>query len=82
MIFLTIFHQSVIIGDDERINKAVGANLAVCLEINFLDFDGYCEYINCVNREDVCMTQGKRPQGQVFAKTQCLQKIHCRDVQF
>ena len=55
----------VIIGDNEKTNKAVGANLAVCLEINFLDFDGYCEYINCVNREDICRAQGKRRYNEM-----------------
>lgn len=55
----------VIIGDNEQINKAVGADLAVCLEINFLDFDAYCEYIFCVNREEVCREQGKRKYNEL-----------------
>lgn len=50
----------VIVGDNELINKNVGGELAINLELNFLDFDEYCEYINCVKREQVWKEFGKR----------------------
>lgn len=50
----------VVIGQDELVNKGVGNELAVRLELNFLDFDEYCEYINCVKKDEVIKQFGKR----------------------
>ncbi len=41
----------VIIGENSQVNKSVGQVLAEMLELNYLDFDGYCDYINLVSRD-------------------------------
>lgn len=55
----------VIAGDCEKINKGVAEYLAPLLELNFLDFDGYCEYINMINREQFCEQYGKRKYNEL-----------------
>lgn len=55
----------VIIGENEKINKSVGNLLAVALEINFLDFDDYCDYINIVDRKQIIKQFGKRKYNEM-----------------
>lgn len=55
----------VIIGENPQINKEIGNKLAIALEINYLDFDDYCDYINNINREDFIKNFGKRQYNQL-----------------
>lgn len=55
----------VIIGEDGDVNKSVGVKLAVLLEINYLDFNDYCDYINIMSREEIVRQFGKRKYNEL-----------------
>ncbi|MDE6968086.1 MAG: hypothetical protein K2P12_05435, partial [Clostridia bacterium] len=55
----------VIVGENEVINKGVGEDLANILELNFLDFDGYCEYMTLKSRQEIISVFGKRKYNEV-----------------
>lgn len=55
----------VIIGECGEQNKAIGNALAVALEINYLDFDDYCDYINNTNKVDFIKNFGKREYNKL-----------------
>lgn len=55
----------VIIGEDSEINKSVGTQLAVLLEINYLDFNDYCDYINILSRDEIVKQYGKRKYNEL-----------------
>lgn len=55
----------VIIGENENTNKSVADKIAVILELNFLDFDDYCDYINIVTRQEVIQKFGKRKYNEL-----------------
>ena len=55
----------VVIGENSQINQSVGQALAEILELNYLDFDEYCDYINLVSREKVIEMYGKRKYNEL-----------------
>ena len=55
----------IIIGDNEKLNKILGKDLADYLELNYLDFDDYCDYINLVSREEVIKKYGKQTYNEL-----------------
>ena len=59
----------IIIGENSQINKSVGQVLAEMLELNYLDFDGYCDYINLVSRDKVIQIYGKRKYNELQKET-------------
>lgn len=59
----------VIIGENEKINKAIGENLAIFLELHFLDFDGYCDYVNLTEKKQVIKCYGKRKYSELQNET-------------
>ena len=70
----------IIIGENSQINKSVGQVLAEMLELNYLDFDGYCDYINLVSRDKVIQIYGKRKYNELQKETLPQMRDFCDSV--
>lgn len=58
----------VICGENEKINKGVGEKISPMLDLNFLDFDSYCEYLTMATREQIIKDYGKDKYEQIQNK--------------
>ena len=70
----------IILGENSQINKSVGQVLAEMLELNYLDFDGYCDYINLVSRDKVIQIYGKRKYNELQKETLPQMRDFCDSV--
>ena len=59
----------VIIGENEKVNKQIGERLAVFLELHYLDFDGYCDYVNLTEKKQVIKHYGRRKYSDLQKET-------------
>lgn len=49
----------VVIGENGALNKNLGEQLSITLELNYLDFNDYCEYVSMTTKEDIIAKSGE-----------------------